>query len=127
MENIILIVHLIIALALVGVVLLQRSEGGALGIGGGGGGSFMSGRSTATALTKLTWILGALFISSSLVLTVIAVRGDRGTTVIDIGSQPEANSSEGVDILIPKLDDEPATPPAPEVESEAEGEGTTEN
>ena len=54
MENVILIVHLIIAFCLIAIVLLQRSEGGGLGIGGGGGG-VMSGRSAATALGKLTW------------------------------------------------------------------------
>ena len=55
MENIVLTVHLLLALALVGVVLIQRSEGGGLGMGSGGGDSVMSGRAAASALTKLTW------------------------------------------------------------------------
>ncbi|HEB79647.1 MAG TPA: preprotein translocase subunit SecG, partial [Rhodospirillales bacterium] len=47
METVVLVIHLLIAIALVGVILLQRSEGGALGMGGGGGGGFMTGRATA--------------------------------------------------------------------------------
>jgi preprotein translocase subunit SecG len=74
MVSIILAIHTIIVLALVGVVLLQRSEGGALGMGGGGGG-FMSGRGAATALTRTTTLLSALFFSSSLALALTADRG----------------------------------------------------
>ena len=62
MENIVLTVHLLLALALVGVVLIQRSEGGGLGMGSGGGDSVMSGRAAASALTKLTWIFAVAFI-----------------------------------------------------------------
>ena len=77
MITIILVVHLLIAVALVGVVLLQRSEGGALGIGGGGGMSgFLTGRGTANLLTRTTTILAALFILTSLVLARLA-GGDR--------------------------------------------------
>ncbi len=61
MENVVLIVHLILALGLIAVVLLQRSEGGGLGMGGGGGGA-VSGRSAATAMGKITWVLATLFI-----------------------------------------------------------------
>ncbi len=66
MENIVLTIHLILALGLIGTVLLQRSEGGGLGIGGGGGGGAMSGRSAATALAKVTWILAIGFLITSL-------------------------------------------------------------
>ena len=72
MENIVLTVHLLLALALVGVVLIQRSEGGGLGMGSGGGDSVMSGRAAASALTKLTWIFAVAFIITSISLTVIA-------------------------------------------------------
>jgi preprotein translocase subunit SecG len=74
MSTVILIVHIMIAAALVGVVLLQRSEGGALGIGGGGGGGggFMTGRSAGNALTKLTAALAACFFVSSLALGILA-------------------------------------------------------
>jgi len=64
METLVLTVHILIALALIGVVLLQRSEGGGLGIGGGGGGAgggFMTARGTANLLTRVTAILAACF------------------------------------------------------------------
>ena len=81
MENVILTIHLILALLLIGVVLLQRSEGGGLGMGGGGG--TMSARGAATALTKLTWIFAAAFIVTSITLTILATRGGEGGSVVD--------------------------------------------
>jgi preprotein translocase subunit SecG len=78
MLTVLLVIHLMIAVALVGVVLLQRSEGGALGIGGGGGGGgFMTGRGTANALTRLTALLALGFFITSIALTVLA-RIDHG-------------------------------------------------
>jgi preprotein translocase subunit SecG len=71
MENVLLTILLINALLLIGIVLLQRSEGGGLGMGGGG---VMTGRSAATALAKLTWLFGAAFMACSLALTVVAAR-----------------------------------------------------
>ncbi len=76
MELVILIIHLLLALALIGVVLIQRSEGGALGIGGGssGGGmsGFLTGRTTANLLTRTTAIIAALFIATSMALAMLA-------------------------------------------------------
>jgi preprotein translocase subunit SecG len=73
MENLLLTVHLLIAAALVGVVLVQKSEGGALGIGGGGGGGgFLSGRGTANLLSRTTAVLAGLFFATSIALTVLA-------------------------------------------------------
>ena len=63
MENVVLVIHLILALSLIGTVLMQRSEGGGLGIGGGGGGA-TGGRAAATAITKFTWILAVAFIAT---------------------------------------------------------------
>ena len=84
MENVILTIHLLLALALIGVVLLQRSEGGGLGLGGGGGGDgIMSGRSAASALSKVTWILAIAFIITSMSLTILAARNAGGTSVVD--------------------------------------------
>ena len=71
MSTVLLLIHIMVALALVGVVLLQRSEGGALGIGGGGGG-FMTGRSAGNALTKTTAVLAACFFATSLLLSILA-------------------------------------------------------
>jgi preprotein translocase subunit SecG len=67
-----LVVHTLIAIALVGVILLQRSEGGGLGIGGGTGGGLMTARGAANLLTRSTTVLASLFIISSIVLAVLA-------------------------------------------------------
>lgn len=94
MENVVLIVHLILALALIGAVLMQRSEGGGLGMGGGGG---TSGRAAATAMGKLTWILAIAFICTSISLTIIAAQKSAGGSVIDrLGdvTVPEAAEEE---------------------------------
>ncbi|ETW11987.1 preprotein translocase subunit SecG [Roseivivax marinus] len=82
MENVILIVHLLLALSLIGVVLLQRSEGGGLGMGGGGGGA-MSARGAGTALGRMTWILAAAFICTSLLLTIFAAADSSGSSIMD--------------------------------------------
>ena len=100
MTQVILVIHVVLAISMIGVVLLQRSEGGALGIGGGGG--LMSGRSTSNFLTKATAVLAGLFMLTSLTLTIIA--GDRSgpSSIVDeIQSEPAA---EG-----------PAEPAAPSV------------
>ncbi|CUH53118.1 preprotein translocase subunit SecG [Shimia sp. R11_0] len=81
MENVVLIIHLLLALALIGVVLMQRSEGGGLGMGGGGGA--VSGRAAASALTRVTWILAAAFICTSIALTVIAAKNSSSSSVFD--------------------------------------------
>lgn len=70
MQTVLIVFHLLIVIALVAVVLLQRSEGGALGVGGGGG--FMTGRGQANVLTRATAILAALFFATSLTLTLLA-------------------------------------------------------
>ena len=69
MIAVLLVVHIMVAVSLIGVVLLQRSEGGALGIGGGGGGGFMTGRGAGNALTKTTAVLAAMFFATSMGLT----------------------------------------------------------
>src|SRR5450631_4147610 len=70
MQSVLIVVHLMVVVTLVVVVLLQRSEGGAIGIGGGGG--FMTGRGQASALTRATAVLAALFFATSLGLTILA-------------------------------------------------------
>ncbi|HEY4343525.1 MAG TPA: preprotein translocase subunit SecG [Parvibaculum sp.] len=82
MTTILLIVHLMVAITLVALVLLQRSEGGALGIGGGGGG-MMTGRGAGNVLTRATGIVGGLFFATSLALVVIASRGNSGGSMLD--------------------------------------------
>ncbi len=84
MTAVILTFHVLIVLALIGLVLMQRSEGGALGMGGGGGGGgFMSGRGAANALTRTTSVLAALFFATSLGLAVIAGSGEDAADVIE--------------------------------------------
>lgn len=75
-----LVIHLLICAAMIGVVLLQKSEGGALGIGGGGGGGFLTGRGTANLLTRITAGLAAGFFATSIVMSVIAGTGKAPTT-----------------------------------------------
>lgn len=75
MTTVILVIHLLIAIAMVGTILIQRSEGGGLGMGGGGGGGmggFMTGRATANLLTRITAGLAACFIATSLILAIMA-------------------------------------------------------
>src|SRR3954463_15851734 len=71
MQTVIIVIHLMIVAGLIGVVLLQKSEGGGLGIGGGGGG-FLSSRGTANVLTRATAFLAAAFFTTSLVLSILA-------------------------------------------------------
>ncbi len=78
MTTVLLVIHLLLAIALVGIVLLQRSEGGALGMGGGGMGGFMTSRSTANLLTRTTAVLAACFMATSLILAVLATHEQRG-------------------------------------------------
>ena len=82
MEEVVLVIHLMLALTLVVLVLLQQSEGGALGIGGGQG-SMMTGRSAANLLTRLTTIIVACFFVTSLVLAWIAKQDASSSSVID--------------------------------------------
>ena len=84
MQTIILTIHILIALALVGSVLLQRSEGGGLGIGGGGaGGGFMTARGTANMMTRITAILAACFFATSIILAIMAGVGTESNSIVD--------------------------------------------
>ena len=92
MITVILVAHILLALALVGVILLQRSEGGALGIGGGGsGGGMMSGRGAASLLTRATAILATCFIATSIMLAILS-GGARGPSSV-IDAEPRAPAS----------------------------------
>jgi preprotein translocase subunit SecG len=80
MQTVLIVIHLMIVLALVGVVLIQRSEGGGLGIGGGSG--FMTARGAANALTRTTAILATLFFLTSLGLGVLARYQEKPTDIL---------------------------------------------
>lgn len=92
MTAVLLIIHVLIAAALTGVILMQRSEGGALGIGGGGPGGMMSGRGAANLLTRITMILGALFIGNSILLAILSGVTTSTGSVIDRVGQSETSS-----------------------------------
>ncbi|HEY0212857.1 MAG TPA: preprotein translocase subunit SecG [Paenirhodobacter sp.] len=119
MENVVLSIHLILALLLIGVVLLQRSEGGGLGMGGSSSGTgVMTGRQAANALTKLTWALAAAFIITSMALTVLASHKAGVNSVVDrfLQSAPATSSADAPALpqveLPPAAADAPVTPPA---------------
>src|SRR5271156_6608003 len=80
------VIHVAIAMALVGVILLQKSEGGALGMGGGGMSGFMTGRSTANLLTRTTAILAACFFATSIFLAVLAAHQRAPQSILDLSS-----------------------------------------
>ena len=119
MHTVLITFHLIVVVALVGVVLLQRSEGGALGIGGGG---IMTGRGQANALTRATAILGTIFFITSLALTVMANMGRAPKSIFD-GVAPPSQSAPGGSVLdqLKQIEERqqqapvaPAAPTAPE-------------
>ena len=88
MQQVVIVIHLMLVLALIGVVLLQRSEGGGLGIGGGGG--FMTSRGTANVLTRATAILAGLFFLTSLLLSILAGYSRAPTSIIQGGQSTPA-------------------------------------
>ena len=81
MQTVIIVIHLMVVLAMIGVVLLQKSEGGGLGMGGSGGG-FLSSRGTANVLTRTTAILAAVFFSTSLILSILAGIDRKPTSIL---------------------------------------------
>jgi len=105
MQTVILVIHLLIALGLVGVILVQRSEGGALGMGGGGGGGagFMTGRAAADLLTRTTGILATGFFVTSIILAILASDKGESTSILDQKPAP---------VIAPAKPSEPTAPVA---------------
>ena len=126
MQTVLIVVHLMVVIALVGVVLLQRSEGGGLGIGGGSG--FMTARGAANALTRTTGILAIAFFVTSLGLSILARYGEQPGDILDL--VPGAPAGEGAGVLdqlgggttTPPADE--AAPPATDAAPPASGGGT---
>jgi preprotein translocase subunit SecG len=129
METIIIVIHLMVVVALVGVVLLQRSEGGGLGIGGGSG--FMTARGAANALTRTTAILAAAFFATSLALALITRYGEQPIDILnrvptEQGGAPAAPGAGGVldqlggnsDPAAPSDEAAPAQPAPPSGEAQ---------
>lgn len=110
----ILVLHGLISLALVAVILLQQSEGGGLGIGGGNAGGMMTARGAANLLTRSTMILASAFVLTSILLAVLATTNKRGHVIDTTLAKPAtagAPAAPGGVALFQKTT--PATPAAP--------------
>ena len=94
MESFILIIHIILALFIIILVLLQKSEGGGLGIGGSQSGGFMTARGTANALTKLTTFVGALFFLTSIVLAILSGSNNKTSITDEIKTETQEKSND---------------------------------
>jgi preprotein translocase subunit SecG len=102
MENIVLLIHIILAVILIIVILIQRAEGGALGIGGGNDG--MSPRGTGDILTRITAIIATMFIITSITLAIISMQSSEKTINFDdLNIQDELNTLEENLLEIPEL------------------------
>ena len=128
MQQVLIVIHLMVVIALVGTVLLQRSEGGGLGMGGGGGGGvsgFLTGRGQANALTRATAILAAAFFTTSILLSVLAGVNRAPRSILDragpAAGQPGAPGAPATETpgggqgdFLKRLDGTGGAPPAPE-------------
>ena len=110
------VIHVLIALALIGVIMLQKSEGGALGMGGGGMSGFMTGRSTSNLLTRTTAILAVAFFCTSILLVKLSAPGTGPTSIIDQGppaGSPLIPPAGAPAAPVPAAPAAPAAPSAP--------------
>ena len=105
MEQIVLIIHLLLAMALIATVLLQRSEGGGLGMGGPNAAA--AGRPASTPAQKFTWGLAIAFIITSITLTILSAQASKDSSVLDrlgvapTAADPEAPATLGGESLLP--------------------------
>jgi preprotein translocase subunit SecG len=121
MQTVIVVIHLMVVATLIGVVLLQKSEGGGLGIGSTGG--FLSSRGTSNVLTRTTAILAGVFFATSLVLSILAGWNRKPPSIIQGGSPaqqapgPLGQGGGGVlDTLRQRQTEQPPAPaPGPQV------------
>ena len=126
MTAVLLVIHVLVAAGLVATILMQRSEGGALGIGGGGPGGAMTGRGSANLLTRTTMVLGALFMGNSILLAILANVSAENQSVIErVGG--EETDAQGFPLDFDEAPtegegDAPAEDPAAEEAAPAEDE-----
>src|SRR5712691_10601882 len=118
MQTVIIVIHLFVVLALIGVVLLQKSEGGALGMGGGGG--FLSSRGSANVLTRTTAILAGAFFLTSLVLSILAGWGSHQGSIFRPSTAPGPSAPApatpgGGGSLLDQMKQQPQPPSGPQV------------
>jgi preprotein translocase subunit SecG len=124
MQTVLIVIHLMVVLAMIGVVLLQKSEGGGLGMGGGGGSGFLSSRGTANVLTRTTAILAAIFFSTSLILSILAGIDRKPTSIFGGSGAPATGQPQpggqapaapgGGGSLLDQFQGQPAQPAAPQ-------------
>ncbi|MEA2928620.1 MAG: preprotein translocase subunit SecG [Hyphomicrobiales bacterium] len=123
MLTVVIVIHLMIVAAMIGLVLLQKSEGGGLGMGGGGGG-FLTSRGTSNVLTRTTAILAAGFFATSLVLSIIASWERKPRSILQPTGAPTTQQAPGTEPnpsgLLDRLKGAPsgAPPAAPAAPSE---------
>jgi preprotein translocase subunit SecG len=114
MMTVLLVLHLIVTLALIGVVLLQRSEGGGLGIGSSQGmGSFMTGRGTANLLTRSTGILATLFMVLALAMALLGRGQAQRGSILDLPPGPAIPAQPTSQLPPVTTNPAPAAPAAP--------------
>jgi preprotein translocase subunit SecG len=123
MQTVIIVIHLMIVLAMIGLVLLQRSEGGGLGMGGGSG--FMTSRGSSNVLTRATAILAGVFFVTSLALSILAGYDRKPTSILNTGAPPPAPAGApqpppaggggGVLDQLRRQSEQPAVPQGPQV------------
>jgi preprotein translocase subunit SecG len=94
MQTVIIVIHLMVVVAMIGLVLLQKSEGGGLGMGGGGGGGFLSSRGTSNVLTRSTAILAGVFFATSLTLSILAGLQRRPTSILPSSGTPASQPAQ---------------------------------
>jgi len=120
MQQVVLVIHLMLAVALIAVVLMQRSEGGGIGLGtagSGGMGGFLSGRGQANLLTRTTAIIAACFIATSILLALLARHGTGPVSIFDQATPPPAQEQplQPTDSGTGTGTTAPTTPSAPSV------------
>ena len=123
MQAVIIVIHLMVVVAMIGIVLLQRSEGGGLGMGGGVGG-ILSSRGTSNVLTKTTAGLAAVFFATSLVLSILAGLDRKPQSILNSSTPapaapgtptpPLGGGGRGVLDTLPQVD-QPSQPSGPQV------------
>jgi preprotein translocase subunit SecG len=118
MLTVLIVIHLMVVAAMIGVVLLQKSEGGGLGIGSTGG--FMSSRGTANVLTRATAILAAGFFATSLLLSILAGMDRKPKSILNTGNPTQQGPGGVLDTLRgqppqPPAEQPAAPPPGPQV------------
>lgn len=117
LQTILLVAMIIISIALSGVILLQRSEGGALGMGGGPSG-FMTARGAGNLLTTTTWWLGALFVICAISLTIVGnmERASRSVVDADAVGSIALDSAPAAGQQTAPAETAPAAPAAPSLD-----------